>query len=189
MIKKIISSAAMMSALAVAAPASATVYQMSLQDGTKVSINTDTAIGTWVGNGVNATFSGAGLANFSIDPTSVLNIPSFMTNISITPGSTIVSNGTTYFANTTHQQMFEAGAAAGGANALNLWSYWGTAACPNCTYLGDKTGTVAGARSYENPPSVPEPGMVGLLGLGVLGMAFARRRRVKVNLNMAPALA
>ncbi len=189
MIKKFITGLAAFSALAVAMPASATVYALSMNDGSNVTINTDTMIGTWIGGAINATFSGAGLANFSI-PGGQLVLPSFGTDISITPTSTITGGGGTYYPNQSHQQMFKTGAVAGGATNVMLWSYWGPAGCATCTNVGDYIYQAVGVRSYStgsNP--VPEPGMVGLMSLGVLGLAFARRRRTKVTLNMMPAAA
>jgi hypothetical protein len=45
------------------------------------------------------------------------------------------------------------------------------------TALGSYTLTIEGNR-VDPPVVVPEPGTLGLLGLGLVGMAFARRRKV-----------
>ncbi|AIT79032.1 MULTISPECIES: PEP-CTERM sorting domain-containing protein [Novosphingobium] len=42
---------------------------------------------------------------------------------------------------------------------------------------GGSTSTSGGSTS-SGGSEVPEPGMVGILGLGLIGMAYARRRRV-----------
>ena len=189
MISRYITGAVALAAMAVAMPASAATYLLGIDNGSKVTINTDTMIGTWIGSGINATFSGAGLANFSASQ------PSFESNITIAPTSTITgSNGTVYSPNQVHQQVFKTGTAAGGANQILLWSWWGTAACPNCQNIGDYAYTILGSRTVlpGTPGSgteVPEPGMAGLLGLGMLGLAFARRRRTKVSLKLLPAAA
>jgi len=190
MIKKFIAGTVALSALAMAMPASAKVYELTMADSSKITINTTTMIGTWIGTAINATFSGAGLANFSTGAGGALDIPSFGTDVTIDPSSNLNIGGRIYNitpATPGHAQMFEAGAVAGGKNVVNLWAVWSNATC-YCTY-GDFVNTVTGARSYGEPSPVPEPGVIGLMGLGVMGMAFARRRRAKVSLNMAPLAA
>ncbi len=66
MIKTLCATAAALSALTVAAPASAAVYLLGMENGTRVTIDTDRATGSWIGSQINATFSGAGLASFSV---------------------------------------------------------------------------------------------------------------------------
>ena len=89
-------------------------------------------------------------------------------------------------------KRFKTGAVTGDPFSVMLWSYWGPAGCDKCTNIGDY---VYKAVSWQTVPSssggtsVPEPGMVGLMGLGVMGMAFARRRRVNTSVNMAPLAA
>jgi len=175
MIRKFITGAIALSTLAVATPSSAATYTYNMNNGSVMTIDTTAMIGTLIGSNINATFSGAGLATFA----GGFNLPSFMTNISISPTSTRTVSGTTYYANTNHQQMLETGAAAGGTNVVNLWSYWGTAACPSCNYLGDYVVTAVSSSTGGTP--VPEPGMVGLMGLGFASIVFARRRRSKLT--------
>jgi hypothetical protein len=67
--------------------------------------------------------------------------------------------------NTTHPQKL----IIQGAN-VNLWAWWG-----NPIIGGDYLTTI---KSYSVTPSpVPEPGMMGILAVGLTGLAFARRKR------------
>jgi len=194
MIKKFIAGTVTMTALAMAMPASATVYELSMSDNSKVTINTETMIGTWIGGAINATFSGAGLASFNLDvPDGYVGLRSADYGVTLSPTSTITgSDGKVYFPTKVHEQRFKTGAVTGDPFSVMLWSYWGPAGCDKCTNIGDY---VYKAVSWQTVPSssggtsVPEPGMVGLMGLGVLGMAFARRRRVNTSVNMAPLAA
>ena len=180
--RKLFIAAASLAGLVLANPASAAVYTYNTSRGSVLTIDTVAMTGSMIGADINATFSGAGLATFA----GGFNLPSFMTNIAINPTSWRTVAGVTYIPNTNHQQMLETGAAAGGTNAINLWSYWGTAACPSCNYQGDYVDT---ALSSSGGTSVPEPGITGLLALGLLGAAFARRRARKVNFAMKPLAA
>ena len=171
-------------AAALASPASAAIYNYNMSNGAVMTINTATASGSMIGSGIDATFSGAGLASFA----GGFNLPSFMTNISIDPSSTRVVGGVTYSPNTNHQQMLETGAAAGGSNVVNLWSYWGLPACPSCSnLLGDYL--VTAVSSSSGGTAVPEPGMIGLFGLGAAGLLVSRRRATKVRATMRFAAA
>lgn len=194
MIKKFIASAIMFSTLAAAGPASATVYELYfLENQGTLTIDTEKAIGSWVNANLNATFSGAGLANFSANASpNGGNFPlaPFSSDIVISADSTYTAGGIVYRPNQVHQQKL----LVEGDKGFNLWSWWGTPDCPNCQYIGDQKGVAYGIHASPSSSSsggtdVPEPGVMGLMGLGVLGMAFGRRRRTKVNLNMAPALA
>jgi hypothetical protein len=44
---------------------------------------------------------------------------------------------------------------------------------------GSSGGTSSSGGSTSGGTQVPEPGMVGILGLGLIGMAYARRRRAR----------
>lgn len=196
MIKKFIASAIGLSALIAAVPASADLYEINMSDGSRVHIDTGTQIGKWIGAGINATFTGEGLSNFSLAvPEGGEGIRGADYGITLTPDSTFTRGGTTYFPTSVHPQRFKTGAATGhGDFGVMLWSYWGPAGCATCTDIGDYVVYANGWSSAVGSTTsggtdVPEPGVMGLMGLGVLGMAFGRRRRTKVNLNMAPALA
>lgn len=194
MIKTLCATAAALSALTVAAPASAAVYFLGMENGTHVTIDTDRATGSWIGSQINATFSGAGLANFSVGEPGAngsINLPLFAADVTVSPGSTITGNdGTSYHPNPVQQQMFKVEA----GNVLNLWSFWGTTACPTCQNIGDYRVAAINVRSSSWPSSsggteVPEPGMLGLLGFGLAGLALIRRRPTAGMLRLGARLA
>lgn len=185
-LKKLLVAASMIAGMASASPSAAAIYTYNLSNGGTMTIDTVAMTGSIIASDVNATFSGAGLASF----TGGFNIPTFGTNISITPGSTRIYGGQTYYSNTNHQQMLETGnypgMAGAGTNKINLWTYWGTAACPSCNILGDYTGLVVS--SSTGGTAVPEPGMLGLMAVGLFGIGFARRR-ARINVAYKPAIA
>jgi len=189
MIRKMLACTAAIAALAAANPAAAGIYKYNLSNGGTLTIDTTLMKGSLIASDINATFSGAGLASFA----GGFNIPTFGTNISIDPTSWRIVNGVTYVPNANHQQMLETGNYPGmwgaGTNQINLWSYWGTLACPTCNILGDYLATAVSTSTSTGGTSVPEPGMAGLLALGVAGMAFARRRRAKVTVGYKMAAA
>ena len=143
-----------------------------------LTIDTVAGTGSVIGGAINAAFTG----NFS--SFSGGTAPSGMFNIAMPATSTITSGGQTFYANATHQQMLDVY-----ASSINLWSYWGSAACPSCSSQGDQNFGLSG--SYTHTPagtSVPEPGMFGLMGLGVAALAFRRRRGANVrSLHLAYA--
>ena len=172
MARKILAAALALAGMASVTPASAAVYNYNMSNGAVMTIDTTAMTGSMIGTGINATFSGAGLASFA----GGFDLPSFMTNISIDPTSTRTVSGVTYSPNQNHQQMLETGAAAGGTNKVNLWSYWGTQACPSCQNpLGDYV--VTAVSSSTGGTSVPEPDMLGVMAAGLFGLGLARRRR------------
>ncbi len=79
-------------------------------------------------------------------------------------------------------------------NVLNLWSFWGTAACPTCQNIGDYRVTAINVRSSSVSSSgggtaVPEPGMLGLLGFGLAGLVLIRRKQTAGMSQLAGRLA
>lgn len=71
------------------------------------------------------------------------------------------------------------------APASATFSFWGSGShshYPGCGHDGGDTGGTSGGEtdptgSSSGGTSVPEPGMLGMFGLGLAGLAFARRRR------------
>ncbi|MBS0254452.1 MAG: PEP-CTERM sorting domain-containing protein [Proteobacteria bacterium] len=112
-----------------------------------------------------------------------------MFNISLTPGSTLSYGGATYTPTAGHQPMLELM-----GNNINLWAVWSAAGCASCATLGDTlknidptgyTHTPAGGSS--GGVAVPEPGMVGLMGLGVAALVARRRRGARAAGAVATA--
>ena len=132
--------------------------------GATLSLNTATGTGSLVGNDVNINFTG-NFAGFTGGAS-----PMGMYNIAIQPGSAITYNGNSYGLDTTgHQDMLKFM-----GSSINLWAEWQSASCPACAILGDTVGNISSS-STSGGTAVPEPGMVGLMGLGVMALAFRRR--------------
>ena len=130
------------------------------------TLTVDTAAGTGslVGSDVNVDFSG-NFAGFMGGAS-----PMDMYNISILPGSSLSYQGNSYTLDPAgHQPMLEFL-----GSSINLWAEWLSPSCPGCAALGDTVGNITSS-STSGGTSVPEPGMVGLMGLGVVALAFRRR--------------
>ncbi len=129
-----------------------------------LTVDTATGNGSLVGNDVNVSFNG----NFSGFTGGAM--PMDMYNVTILPGSTISYQGNTYTLDQTgHQDMVTFL-----GTSINLWGEWLAPSCPSCQMLGDVVGNISSSTS-SGGTAVPEPGMIGLMGLGVIGLVFRRR--------------
>ncbi|NMW31714.1 PEP-CTERM sorting domain-containing protein [Altererythrobacter sp. RZ02] len=160
--KACLAAAAAMAVTAV--PASAAIFDYTMTNGDVLSINTDTSSATLKGAEIDAvmtsssfaTFTGGELPQFgfvldSLDGTRLIN------------GQRVTDNERDI--NTTHPQKLYSY----GNGRVNLWAWWGDPITG-----GDY---ITNIKSYS--AQVPEPGALGLMALGLGGLAFARRRRRK----------
>ncbi len=176
-------------AVAVAAPAQATIYDYTMAGNSGLTIANvgvlpgqppftgnlliDTAAGTGTLTGDN----GAININFTGNFAGFMGgaAPMNMYNVVINPASSITVGGHTYSLvapASTHPDMVEFM-----GSYINLWAEWSSPGCSTCKILGDTIGNITGGGT-----PVPEPGMVGLMALGVAGLAWQRRRKAPLAL-------
>lgn len=171
--------------MAIAAQAHAAVYTYNLTGGagftvygvgtapnqpntdSTLSIDTTAGTGSVIGSAINAAFTG----DFSTFTGG--SAPSGMFNISLSPGSTLTYKGSTYTPQAGHQPMLELF-----GNSINLWAVWTAPGCANCATLGDTLKNISSSSTGGTP--VPEPGMVGLMGLGAAALVLRRRRGLRL---------
>ena len=53
--------------------------------------------------------------------------------------------------------------------------------------ISSSTSSTSGGSTTSGGTEVPEPGMLGLFGAGIIGLALARRRRAAVRVQFAAA--
>lgn len=145
--------------MAAAAPASATIFEYEFTNGDVLTIDTDTASGTWVGDKIDASFTSPDLAGFEGGET-----PSFMAILSSLDGTRIINGVATTDNDTTHMQKL----VFNGTDNVNLWSHWGDPITG-----GDYVRTISNFSVAE----VPAPGMLGLFGLALAALGLGWRRR------------
>jgi len=177
--RKFVIAASSLVGLVFSNPANAAVYRYTLGSGDVLTIDTTLMTGSLIGSQIYAQFSGRGLALYPGGTT-----PSgFISEIDIDPRSWLtgaVASGdpSVVFATKLKTQRLDIGYT--NSNKVTLWTTWGREWNPVIYYAENYTTDI-------NPRSgtgVPEPGMVGLLALGLLGAGYARgaaRVRVRVR--------
>ena len=145
--------------------ASAAFYSYTQTNGDVLTIDTETNTGTLKGANIDTTFTSEGFASFNGGADSAGQ----MFVLTSLEGTRIIG-GNSYFDNPSHTQklLFQDN------GRVNLWSWWG-----NPIAGGDY---ITHVDSYTVPAAVPAPGILGLFGLGLAGLAFSRRlKSVKTN--------
>lgn len=156
-------------ALVSANPATAAVWRYTMTNGDVLRIDTETQKGWLIGTNIEAYFNTPEFANFQGGAT-----PTGSYTLAQLGGYRII-NGVKQFQNPSHTQVlkFLTG------NRVNLWSVWG-----NPGVGGDYITTISSSSTSTSTggTAVPAPGVLGLFGLGLAGIGFARRRKsVKPN--------
>lgn len=146
-----------------------TASNQSNTDGV-LTIDTATGLGTVIGAAMNVAFSG----DFSSFTGGAA--PQGMFNITISPTSTLTYQGNDYNVAAAHQPMLKLM-----GNSINLWAVWKSPTCAKCLPLGDTVKNITSSSSGGT--AVPEPGMLGLFGLGAAAVVFGRRRKGKANVK------
>ena len=161
--------AAGLMAAAMATPASAAIYEYTMTDGSVLAINTDTSSATFSGNTINTTMTSSSFASFTGGAMPVFSfVLDSLDGTRLINGRWVTDNP--LFADTTHpQKLISYGSGSGGR--VNLWAWWG-----DPIIGGDYITYIASYRA-----DVPEPGALGLMALGLGGVAIARRRRRKTK--------
>ena len=159
------------SSMGAAAPASATIFEYTMNDGDVLTINTANGTGSWKGSDINTQFTGdfsgfKGGANpsFKFTLTSLTGYRDIK-GVSYTPTN---QNG-----NRTHPFMLKT---KNKHSKVNLWSWWG-----DPVVSGDYIRKIKGYK-VKSPVDVAAPGVLGLLALALMALGFGRGRRGKLAL-------
>lgn len=153
---------AAVTALLLSNPAAAALFTYTQTNGDILTIDNVAGSGSLKGAAIDTTFTSDGFKNFQ----GGANPGSLMYTLSSLDGTRTIG-GVQYTDNTSHTQKL----IFSNSGRVNLWSYWG-----NPVRGGDYVTNIGG---YTPPPvvPVPAPGIIGLFGLGLAGIAFGRRRK------------
>lgn len=172
--------------------ANATIYTYTLSGGTGLAfinsgkapnqatfagtlvVDTRRGTGTFTGGGVDASFTG----DFSRFVGGAR--PTAMFDINISSSSSITYANKTYRVINAHQPMLDFE-----TTAVNLWAVWAVSGCPSCAQLGDTVVNISGYSVSDEDTPVPEPGVVGLVGLGAAALWLRRRKLAAPALQFA----
>ena len=156
------------SSMIVAAPASATIFEYTMNDGDVLTIDTANGTGSWKGDDIDTVFTGD-FSNFQGGAS-----PSFMFTLSTLTGQREINvqlvDATNRNGNRTPPFMLKTK----GGNKVNLWSWWG-----DPVVGGDYIRKITHF-TVKPPVDVPAPGVLGLFGLALIALGFGRRRRNKI---------
>lgn len=155
--------------MAIAAPASANVFEYTFKNGDVLTIDTVNGNGTWKGAKIDKSFTG----DFSTFQGGAH--PSFMTELTSLTGTRII-NGKTVTATNFNNGRFHPFKlkTKDGGKKFNLWAWWG-----DPVVSGDYIQKIKDFKVVP-PVDVPAPGVLGLFGLALVALGFGRRRRKAV---------
>ncbi len=149
-------------------PANAAEYIYTMSNGSKLTINSTTSSATFIGADINTSMTSTSFATF----TGGAN-PVFTAVLSALDGVRKIGgtwyNDNEYGATTIHpQKLIMSG------NSVNLWAWWGPQ-----FQGGDYVTSITGYtfNSSTTGGTVPEPGMLGLFGIGAAALLLRRRRK------------
>ena len=166
--------AAGLAAAAAATPASADIFEYTMSNGDVLTINTETASATMVGANINATMTSSDFATFQGGEAPQFSfILDSLDGTRLIRGQQVTDNELNI--NTTHpQKLISYG---GSRGRVNLWAWWGDPIIGGdyITYITSYTA------------QVPAPGALGLMVLGLGGVAFSRRRKKQAKRAAAAA--
>lgn len=159
-----------MASAAFAAPASATIFEYTMNDGDVLTIDTANNTGSWVGDDIKTTFTGD-FSQFQGGRN-----PSFSFTLTSLEGTREIGGGTftptNRNGNRTHPFMLKS---KNNGQKINLWSWWG-----DPVVAGDYIRKIADY-SVTPPTEVPAPGVLGLFSLALIALGFGRRRRTQLS--------
>ena len=152
------------------APASATIFEYTMNDGDVLQIDTANGTGAWKGDDIDTTFTGD-FSQFQGGRN-----PSFSFTLASLDGTRIIRGETFTPTNRngdrTHPFMLKSN---NNGHKVNLWSWWG-----DPVVAGDYIRKIV-AYEVTPPTEVPAPGVLGLFGLALIALGFGRRRRIRVS--------
>ena len=152
-------------AMLAAAPASAALYTYTMTNGDVLEIDSTTSSATWVGDKIDVSMTSADFATFTGG-----SWPRFSYVLDSLDGTRLINGvwetDNPLYADTTHPQKLIASKGSNGTK-INLWAWWG-----DPIVGGDYIKTVG-----DYSAQVPEPGVLGLFGLGLAALGWRRRRK------------
>ncbi|MEO0463980.1 MAG: PEP-CTERM sorting domain-containing protein [Pseudomonadota bacterium] len=151
--------------IAVAAPASATIFEYNMTNGDVLTIDTANGSGTWKGSSIDQSFTGD-FSSFQGGPN-----PSFMGELTSLTGFRIIGGKQVTATNFNNGRFHPFKLKTKSGNRFNLWAWWG-----DPVVSGDYVRKI-GSFKVIPPVDVPAPGALGLFGLALVALGFGRRRR------------
>ncbi|MEM6858743.1 MAG: MYXO-CTERM sorting domain-containing protein [Pseudomonadota bacterium] len=155
------------SSMAAAAPASATIFEYTMNDGDVLTINTANGTGSWIGDDIKTQFTGD-FSNFKGGAH-----PSFKFTLTTLTGSREIKGVTFAPTNRNGNRFHPYMLKTQNNKKVNLWSWWG-----HPVVAGDYIRKIVGYHVVP-PTDVPAPGVLGLFALALMALGFGRRRRNK----------